>query len=68
MTARRNGSLEKSARLLILLNWKLAGMLEGLTYQAIADRFPNPPHRATIERDLKDLERLEKVIDEMRKQ
>ena len=67
MVKRRDGSLEKSARLIILMEMRSAGELEDLSLQKIADKFKKPPHRSTIMRDLRDLERLQKTLSEMRK-
>ncbi len=68
MTARsRDGSLEKSARLIILMRWQDADKLAGLSFQKIANLFADPPNRSTIMRDLRDVERLRKTIKQMSK-
>jgi len=67
MSKNRNGSLEKSARLIILLRLDTLGRLEGRSLQKIADLFQIPPSRSTIMRDLRDLENLKIVIKDMLK-
>lgn len=62
---RRNGSLEKSARLILLLRWQDEGRLAGLSLAKIAKLFRQPPNRSTIMRDLRDVDRLRKTIKTM---
>lgn len=62
----RDGSIDKSARLVILMRMQDAGRLAGLSPQKIANLFPEPrPSRWTIERDLRDVDRLRKALKEM---
>jgi len=66
MTKHRNGSLEKSARLIVLMEMQDAGKLAGLSLQSIANLLPDRPNRATIMRDLRDLGNLRDVLAEMK--
>jgi hypothetical protein len=65
MTQHRDGSLEKSARLIILMRAEDKGRLTGLSLQKIANLFPQPPNRSTIMRDLRDLKNLRTVLRKM---
>lgn len=66
MTAKhRDGSLEKSARLIVLLRLQEAGKLTDLSLAKIANLFKDPPARSTILRDLRDVERLKKTLAKM---
>lgn len=68
MTARsRDGSLEKSARLIVLLSWQDAGRLEGKSLAEISRMFQDPPNRSTIMRDLRDVKRLRVTLKQMTK-
>lgn len=67
MAKRRDGSLEKSARLIVLMEMEDGGKLADLSLQKIADLFPDNPHRSTIMRDLRDVERLRKTLKQVRK-
>lgn len=67
MAKRRDGSLEKSARLIVLMEMEESGKLADLSLQKIADLFPDNPHRSTIMRDLRDVERLRKTLKQVRK-
>lgn len=67
MAQRRDGSLEKSARLIVLMEMEDSGALSVLSLQKIADLFPDKPHRSTIMRDLRDVERLRKTLKKVRK-
>jgi len=62
MTLSRNGSLEKSARLIVLMQLQDAGKLDGLSLAKIARLFPDNPNRSTIMRDLRDAIRLRKTL------
>jgi len=65
MTARqRDGSLEKSARLIVLMRLQDEGQLEGLSLAKIAGLFRDPPARSTILRDLRDVTRLRRTLKE----
>jgi hypothetical protein len=60
--------ITKAARLMILLEMQERGQLDGLSLQKIANLFPEPkPNRSTIFRDLRRLEQLKTIRDEMRK-
>ena len=63
---RRDGSLEKSARLIVLMEIQDGGLLESLSLQQIANLFPDKPHRSTIMRDLRDVAQLRKTLKAMR--
>jgi len=65
MNKQRNGSLEKSARLVILMRLQDAGRLRGLSLQRISDLFIVKPSRMTIMRDLKDIVRLRVTLAAM---
>ncbi len=57
--AKRDGSITKAVRLVILLDIDDHGGLGNRTLQEIADMFPLPrPDRSTIMRDLRELPRL----------
>ena len=62
----RNGSLAKSARLIVLMNLQDTGRLNGLSLQKIADLFVEPPTRQTIMRDLRDVKRLRVTLRNMK--
>ncbi len=66
-TKQRDGSLQKSARLIILLQWQDAGKIDRLGGGTIAKMFPENqrPSRFTILRDLADLPALREMITEM---
>jgi hypothetical protein len=64
---KRDGSIEKSARLVILLELADRGNLQGLTLQQIANMFPSVQSTSTIMRDLRDVERLREVLASYRK-
>jgi len=66
MTAPRNGSLEKSARLIVLMQLQDAGRLDGLSLAKIANLFLDPPTRSTIMRDMRDVARLRKTLKRMK--
>jgi hypothetical protein len=66
MTQSRNGSLEKSARLIVLMNLQDSGRLNGLSLQKIANLFIEPPTRQTIMRDLRDVTRLRVTLKKMK--
>jgi hypothetical protein len=59
---KRHGSLEKSARLVVLMQLQDAGRLDGLSLQKIADLFTPSPNRSTILRDLRDVPRVRETI------
>lgn len=66
MTAKqRDGSLEKSARLIVLKQLQDNGQLRGLSLQKIANLFIDPPNRSTIMRDLRDVKRLRKTLKQI---
>lgn len=65
MSQHRDGSIEKSVRLILLMRMQDRGELTGLSLQDIADKFPDQPHRSTIMRDLRDVDRLRDKIKEM---
>ena len=67
-TKQRDGSLSKSARLVLLREWKAAGLLDGLSAAKIGGVFRPRVHRQTIWRDMKDLEKLERTIRKMKAQ
>lgn len=67
MSQHRDGSLEKSARLIMLMELQDNGQLGGLSLQKIADLFLDAPNRSTIMRDLRDVERLRKLLKKFRK-
>lgn len=54
----KSNQLAKASRLCLLMKWQAAGSLDGLTLQAIANRFIIPPHRSTILRDLRDIAQI----------
>jgi hypothetical protein len=54
----KKNQLAKAARLCLLMQWQTAGALDGLTLQAIANKFTTPPNRSTILRDLRDIEQI----------
>jgi len=62
----RDGSLNKSARLIVLMEMQDAGRLAGLSLQKIADLFSDHPNRSTIMRDLEDLPRLRDMLQKMK--
>lgn len=53
--------LEKSARLVVLLELDQDGLLEGHTLQAIADAFGDGLHRSTILDDLRQLKQIKRL-------
>lgn len=59
--------LTKAARLMILLEFREAGLLDGLSLDKIAALFPEPPNKSTISRDLRRLDQVKAIRDEMRK-
>lgn len=63
---RRDGSIEKSARLIVLRDLQEQKQLKGLSLQEIANLFADDPHRSTIMRDLRDLPRIIKLVAEMK--
>jgi len=63
---RRDGSLEKSARLIVLLEMQDAGRLTGLSVRKIAKLFVDTSY-ATISRDLHDVDRLRVTLRNMRR-
>ena len=65
MTKQRNGSLEKSARLIVLMRLQDAGKLKGLSLQKISNLFQDKPARTTILRDLRDVSRLRETLKKM---
>lgn len=65
MTKQRNGSLEKSARLIVLMRLQDAGKLNGLSLQKISNLFQDKPARTTILRDLRDVIRLRETLKKM---
>jgi hypothetical protein len=66
MTPRqRNGSLEKSSRLIILMKLQDTNRLNGLSLQKISNLFPDKPARTTILRDLRDVKRLRITLKKM---
>lgn len=65
MTKQRNGSLEKSARLIVLMRLQDAGKLNGLSLQKISNLFQDKPARTTILRDLRDVSRLRETLKKM---
>jgi hypothetical protein len=62
----RDGSLEKAARLIVLLQLQEGGQLDGLSLQKIANLFREPPHRSTILRDLRDTARLRELLKQIK--
>lgn len=66
MTAKqRDGSLQKSARLIVLMRLQDKGQLEGLSLARIAKLFRVPPARSTIGRDLRDVKKLRKTLKDL---
>ncbi len=63
----RDGSLNKAARLIILMELEDRGKLADLSLQNIADKYFPDVVRSTIMRDLRDVERLRKTLATMRK-
>ncbi len=64
----RDGSLNKSARLIILMEAQDRGQLKGLSLAKIASLFDDPDlARSTIMRDLRDAKRLRPVLAKMRR-
>jgi hypothetical protein len=58
----RDGSIEKAARLIVLMQMQDRGRLAGLSLQKIADLLPDKPHRSTIMRTLRDVDRLREIL------
>jgi hypothetical protein len=63
----REGSLQKSARLILLLRWQDTGKLDGKGGGTIAKMFPENqrPSRFTILRDIADLPALREMLKTM---
>lgn len=60
--------LEKSARLVVLLELERDGLLSGLSNQEIADVFGHGLHRSTILRDRRQLAELKDEVGRLRQQ
>jgi hypothetical protein len=68
MYRHHKGPTDAPTRLIILMHWQDAGKLDGLTHQAIANLFPDPPSRTTIVRDLQKIERIRELIRQLDRQ
>lgn len=67
MSQHRDGSIEKSARLVILMKLQDVGKLTGMSGRQIAAEYFPDTHFTTIARDLRDVARLKDKIEEMEK-
>lgn len=62
MTTKKNRSLEKTVRLIILMEMKDRNELEGLSLQEISNIIGGRLTKSTISRNLADAERLRKRL------
>lgn len=62
MTTKKNRSLEKTVRLIILMEMKDRNELEGLSLQEISNILGGRLTKSTISRNLADAERLRKNL------
>ena len=62
MTTKKNRSLEKTVRLIILMEMKDRNELEGLSHQEISNILGGRLTKSTISRNLADAERLRKQL------